>query len=43
LRATYNKNFKSGAGINHRQLLRYEENGLELAFGTKKKHILKTN
>jgi hypothetical protein len=29
--------------INHRQLLRYEENGLESAFGTKKKHILKNN
>jgi hypothetical protein len=28
---------------NHRQLLRYEKNGLESAFGTKKKHILKNN
>jgi hypothetical protein len=28
---------------NHRQLLRYEKNGLEPAFGTKKKHILKNN
>jgi hypothetical protein len=28
---------------NHRQLLRYEKNGLESAFGTKKKHILKSN
>jgi hypothetical protein len=26
---------------NHRQLLRYEKNGLESAFGTKNKHILK--
>jgi hypothetical protein len=28
---------------NHRQLVRYEKNGLESAFGTKKKHILKNN
>jgi hypothetical protein len=28
---------------NHRQLLTYEKNGLESAFGTKKKHILKNN
>jgi hypothetical protein len=26
---------------NHRQLVRYEKNGLESAFGTKKTHILK--
>jgi hypothetical protein len=26
---------------NHRQLLRYEKNGLESEFGTKKKHIFK--
>jgi hypothetical protein len=28
---------------NHRQLLKYEKNGLESAFGTIKKHILKNN
>jgi hypothetical protein len=28
---------------NHRQLVRYEKNGLESAFGIKKKHILKNN
>jgi hypothetical protein len=29
--------------INPRQLLGYEKNGAESAFGTKKKHILKSN
>jgi hypothetical protein len=28
---------------NYRQLLRYEKNGLESTFDTKKKHILKNN
>jgi hypothetical protein len=28
---------------NHRHLVRYEKNGIESAFGTKKKHILKNN
>jgi hypothetical protein len=28
---------------NHRQLLGYEKNGAESVFGTKKKHILKSN
>jgi hypothetical protein len=28
---------------NHRQLLGYEKNGAESAFGTKKKHVLKSN
>jgi hypothetical protein len=37
------KKYTSILYINHSQLLRYEENGLESAFGTKKKHILKNN
>jgi hypothetical protein len=32
-----------GKLANHRQLLRYEKNGFESTFDTKKKHILKNN
>jgi hypothetical protein len=41
--ANYEQQWGKGEGLffNHRQLLRYEKNGLESAFGTKKKHILK--
>jgi hypothetical protein len=35
--------YRSKLRSNHRQLVRYEKNGLESAFGTKKKHILKNN
>jgi hypothetical protein len=37
------ENFYPEPYSNHRQLLRYEKNGLESTFDTKKKHILKNN
>jgi hypothetical protein len=39
----WSRNTNTELYTNHRQLVRYEKKGLESAFGTKKKHILKNN